>query len=113
MLSDHALAVLAACSVTVSAFTPCPLLGPVFDAPSTLCEASIFQAALKNLTAALDYAGLSGGRTPYGDIPTAATSFAIGVFDNDSTLLPYQYSSPALNNGTTGAQEVTEDSVFR
>ena len=113
MLTLTALAILATSSVGVSAFKPWPLLGPVFEYPTSLCDSDIFQAALQNLTVTLDSAASSGGVTPYGKIPLAATSFAIGAFDNDTTLFSYQYSSPALQNGTVGVKNVTEDSVFR
>ncbi|KAK5675107.1 hypothetical protein LTS10_012181 [Elasticomyces elasticus] len=112
MLPMNSLAVLAASSLAVSAYKPCPLLGPVFEAPDSLCEATIFQSALKNLTATLDYAGRSGV-TPFGKIPSEATSFTVGIFDAESTLFSHQYSSAALKNGTAGVKTVTEDSVFR
>ncbi|KAK5738679.1 hypothetical protein LTR17_005811 [Elasticomyces elasticus] len=112
MLPINSLAVLAASSLAVSAYKPCPLLGPVFEAPDSLCEANIFQSALRNLTATLDYAGRSGV-TPFGKIPSEATSFTVGIFDAESTLFSHQYSSPALKNDTAGVKTVTEDSVFR
>ncbi|TKA63287.1 hypothetical protein B0A55_10225 [Friedmanniomyces simplex] len=116
MLPIGELALLLATSsiaVSASTFKPCPVLGLVFAAPTSLCEADTFQAALKNLTATLGYASRSGGLTPYGIIPTDATSFSIGVFDTASTLFSYQYSSPVLQNGTAGVKNVKEDSIYR
>ncbi|KAK3672594.1 hypothetical protein LTR78_007645 [Recurvomyces mirabilis] len=106
------LAVAAATLSTVLAYTPCPILGPVFPAPSSLCDADSFQAALKNISTTLDYAG-NTGKTPYGNIPSNATSFTVGVFSADETLFSHQYTSPWLKTSTQGATEVGVDSVFR
>lgn len=95
-----------------TAYKPCPILGPVFEKPTSLGEADIFQAAVKNLTTTLNHASQTA-QTRYGKIPIDATSFSIGVFDTDNSLFSYQYSSPALRNGTSGVKEVTADSVYR
>ncbi|KAK6385452.1 hypothetical protein LTR65_009146 [Meristemomyces frigidus] len=102
-------------SSTAFAYQPCPLLGPVFQAPTGLCDATIFQDALRNLTDTLDNGTATGGETRYGSFPSNATSFSIGVFDATTPggLLSYQYSSSALQSGTEGVNRVTEDSVYR
>ena len=106
------LAIAAAALTTVSAYTPCPILGPVFPEPSSLGDVNIFQAALKNISATLDYASKTG-MTPYGSIPSNATSFTVGVFSADETLFSHQYTSPWLKNSTQGTTKVGVDSVFR
>ncbi|CAJ2501454.1 Uu.00g043070.m01.CDS01 [Anthostomella pinea] len=95
-----------------AAYRPCPILGPVFEKPTDLCDADIFQAAIKNLTTTLGVASKTA-HTRYGSLPINTTSFSIGMFDAGSTLFSYQYSSPALEAGSAGVKQVTEDSVYR
>ncbi|KAK5137383.1 hypothetical protein LTR08_008961 [Meristemomyces frigidus] len=101
-------------SSLVFAYIPCPLLGPVFPAPTELSQSTTFQDALGNLSSILDNVTTTG-LTPYGAIPSNATSFSIGIFDAKSPggLYSYQYSSPALQQGTEGVKQVTKDSVYR
>lgn len=94
------------------AFAPCPILGPVFEPPSSLCTAEIFQSGLHNLTTSLDEA-IKSSQTPFGPIVSNWTSFSIGIFNATDTLFSYQYSSPTLQKGTEGVKEVTEDSIYR
>jgi hypothetical protein len=112
MFSTSRVALLASFLTPALCYKPCPLLGAVFDQPHSLCEASIFQSALKNLSATLNYAGQTG-QTPYGAFPNNITSFSIGVFDANSTLFSSQYSSPYLKNGTEGTKHVSGDAIYR
>jgi len=99
---------------TATAYRPCPLLGAVFQPPTDLHKASILQGSLHSLSNTLDYSTKLGS-TRYGSLPSNATSFSIGVFDASSpdALFSYQYSSPALQNGTQGVKHVTEDLIYR
>jgi len=94
------------------AFTPCPILGPVFEPPSSLCTAKLFQTGLRNLTTSLDDA-IKSSQTPFGPIVSNWTSFSIGIFNATDKLFSYQYSSPTLRKGTEGVKTVTEDSIYR
>lgn len=98
------------------AYTACPLLGPVFESPTSICDSTSFQSAAKNLTTTLDIASILG-LTSYGSIPSNITSFSIGVFSAaspvDQPLFSYQHTAPSLQNGTEGTTEVTPDSIYR
>lgn len=99
---------------TVAAYKPCPLLGPVFEAPTNLDDCSIFQNTLHDLKEALDNATQSG-TLQYGTWSPKTNSFSLGIFDTTSPdqLFSYQYSSPALQQSKKGVKEVTEDSIYR
>lgn len=105
---------LALTSSAAFAYKPCPLLGPVFQPPTQLDQATTFQDALCNLTTTLDSTSKTG-QTRYGTFTNNATSFSVGVFDATTPggIFSYQYSSAALQNGTQGVKHVTEDSVYR
>ena len=98
----------------VMSYKPCPLLGPVFEAPSNLASCSVFQNALDDLQHSLDNATQTG-TTAYGTWPATNNSFSIGIFDTTSPgqLFSYQYSSPVLQQSGQGVTKVTEDSIYR
>jgi hypothetical protein len=112
MFLHHHVAVLTATLATASAYTPCPPLGPVFQAPISLCNDDIFQAALKNLTSILDDA-TTADNSSYGAFPASGNSFSIGLYDKDETLFSYQWTAPPLRNSSEGVNEVTDTSVYR
>jgi len=101
-------------SSLVTAYRPCPLLGSVFQPPTSLCDTQTFQDALRDLTTALDHA-TEAGNSSYGPIPAESSAFSIGIFDANTPgdLFSYQSSSSHLRQGTEGVQEVSQDSVYR
>jgi hypothetical protein len=104
----HALCLVALPVQLTLAFKQCPYLGPDFPAPKTLANSTIFQAAIANLTTALD----SGIQT--GQFNSNTTSFAINIFSTSSNTSLFQYhhtAPPALL--TNGTQSVNADSIFR
>ena len=96
------------------AYKPCPLLGPVFPAPTYLCDASTFQAAFDNLKSTLDHATATG-TTQYGTWPRTSNSLSLGIFDTTSAgqLFSYEYTSPQTKNSTKGVKEITRDTIYR
>jgi CubicO group peptidase (beta-lactamase class C family) len=105
---------LLAFSSAVAAYKPCPLLGPVFPAPTGLSDCNIVQDAFTVLQAALDNATASG-MTPVGSWASTNNSFSIGIFSttSDEELFSYQWSSETLQKAEQGVTEVTKDSVYR
>lgn len=96
------------------AYQPCPLLGPVFPAPTNLTSSSYLEAAFSALKESLDNA-TSTGVTQFGPWPASNNSFSIGVFDLKDQLFSYQYSSEQLQQTPKGqgVTQVTEDSIYR
>lgn len=95
----------------------CPLLGPVFPAPTNLATSAAFAAAKANLTSTLDTYVQTGKSSPLSHIFDAnETSFTLEVFsvsDNPDPLIRYYYTAPSLVNASTGVQKVDENTVFR
>lgn len=109
----HTLLTLFGCVFITLAYKPCPLLSPVFEPPTNLSDASIFQNTLIKLKATLDNATKTG-MTAYGLWPANNNSFSVGVFDISSpSIFSYQYSSPVLQESKQGVQHVTEESIYR
>lgn len=109
-----AIAALAFASGATAAYKPCPLLGPVFPAPTNLADSSLLQGALSALKDTLDNA-TSTGITQFGPWAANNNSFSIGIFDTSSPnqLFSYQWSSEVLQQSEEGVTKVTEDSVYR
>jgi hypothetical protein len=105
-------AALATTLSVATAYKPCPPLGPVFQAPTSLCSDDIFQAALKNLTSILDNATASE-ISSYGPFAASTNSFSIGIYNADETLFSYQWTAPPLRNSSEGVRDITENSVYR
>jgi CubicO group peptidase (beta-lactamase class C family) len=119
MLSIQIASVLAAATAAMAAtfsvstpFTPCPILGPVFEPPTNLCNSTSFQAVLKNLSSTIDTI-VSAAETPFGAIPTNETSFSIGIFDAHETLFSYQHTAQVLQNSSQGVKTVDANSIYR
>jgi hypothetical protein len=98
-------------------YQPCPLLGPRFPLPTGLSSAHALQAALVNLTAALD--ALSTGDSGEFSATTNSTTFSIALFSSDplantSSPLFYQYHHTALNSTapSINVQKVHADTVY-
>lgn len=107
---------LAVCSVA-SAFQPCPLLGPVFPAPTSLSTSPVILAALSDLNTALAQLVETGNSTS-GPYPANDTTFSIGIFsgspnDGPDPFFQYHHTSPALQNSTNGTHVADIDSIYR
>lgn len=99
---------------STSAYTPCPLLGPVFEPPSHLASDFSFQGALKSLESTLEKAGTTG-HSHYGKWAASTNGFAVGIFDTSSSdqLFSYQFTSKQIKASRLGATVITSDSLFR
>ncbi|KAF1809860.1 beta-lactamase/transpeptidase-like protein [Eremomyces bilateralis CBS 781.70] len=102
---------------SLDSYQPCPLLGPRFPLPTGLPTSKPLQAALMNLTAALD--ALSTGDSHDFTATTNTTSFSVALFSSDplsnaSSPFFYQYHHTASNStaGPIGVREVNADSVY-
>lgn len=92
----------------------CPLLGPVYPAPSGLSSNARFQAATKLLDASLTDA-LRTGMTTNGPFQFNATTFSIGMFSTSEPGLVYQrhFTDPSVQTSEAGVKNVDADSVYR
>lgn len=88
------------------AFTPCPIQGPDFPAPSSLSKDSIFQDALKNISASLDNV-TEASSALLTDLKANETSYSINVFDFESTLLSYHHTADAAALAPESVSNVT------
>lgn len=84
----------------------CPLLGPVFPAPSYLSSDPTFAAAKANISMALDQAAHAGNLTD-------SVSLQIFSGSDPNPLFRYSYTAPITRNATIGVREVNENTVFR
>lgn len=83
----------------------CGLAGPAYPAPSNLASDALFKSIVKNVTATLDTATESG--KAFGlDLATNTTSYSIGVFHTESTLLSYQHTADAVALGEDSVKAV-------
>ncbi|KAI9730919.1 MAG: hypothetical protein M1818_007993 [Claussenomyces sp. TS43310] len=103
------LAVLSSGQVT----TNCPLLGPVFPAPTDSATASAVRKAQAEFSGYLDGL-LRSGRTEYGSLDNETTSFSIGIFSahDNSSLFSYHYEAPRLNGSLTSGR-LDDDTMYR
>lgn len=92
----------------------CPLLGPVYPAPSSLSSNAQFQAATTLLDTSLT-GDLRTGLTDNGPFPVNATTFSIGMFSTSEKGLVYQrhFTDPSVQNSETGVKNVDADSIYR
>ena len=94
---------------------PCPILGPNYPSPTSIATSSIIQAALSNLTIALNSL-VATGNSSAGAYAANETSFSIGVFsasDNSSSpFWHYHNTAPNVANSTVGVKKVDENSVY-
>jgi CubicO group peptidase (beta-lactamase class C family) len=91
----------------------CPLLGPVFPAPTAPATASAVNEAQASFAGYLN--GLLGqGTTEFGPLDNLTTSFSINIFsshDNNS-LFSYQYAAPGLNGSLTSGH-LDDNTMYR
>ncbi|KAJ8109047.1 hypothetical protein OPT61_g7739 [Boeremia exigua] len=94
---------------TAASASICPILGPVFPAPSALSSSTAFQDTLKALQSKIDQA-FANGNTSYGSVNPYDT-YSIQIFSTASEELLFDYH----RRGPTvlGNQTVDGDSVYR
>lgn len=93
----------------------CPLLGPVFPAPTHLSENAVFKRAKGTISSALDEAirEAKASQDPIFNPDTTSISLQIFSGSDQHPLFYYSYTSPATKNAKKGVREVDEDTVFR
>ena len=100
-----------------ASFNPCPPLGPVYPAPTSLPSSPVIQSALSNLKDALDTLVTTGNSTNGPYPPANITTWSVGMFStNDNSSDPfwqYHYTAPTVANSTDGVHEANADSVYR
>lgn len=88
------------------AFTPCPIQGPDFPAPSALTKDSVFRDVIKNISLSLDNATESSSAL-LTDLKANETSYSVAVFDAESTLLSYHHTADATALAPESVSNVT------
>lgn len=95
--------------VAVATASICPILGPVFPAPSELHSSIVFQARLRVLEAKIDEA-FASGNTTHGSInPNDTYSIQLFSTASEKPLLDYHRRGPAV----LGGRMIDGDSVYR
>ncbi|KAI9926587.1 hypothetical protein MW887_004355 [Aspergillus wentii] len=92
----------------------CPLLGPVFPIPKSLCNNAAITTAKHNISSILD--ATTKGTLPLNSIlDLNSTSFSLQIFStgDSAPLFEYSYTSPDIRNATVGVREVDGDTIFR
>ncbi|KEF62918.1 uncharacterized protein A1O9_00892 [Exophiala aquamarina CBS 119918] len=84
----------------------CPLLGPVFPAPTDPIASKAIQAAADSFPDLLKEA-LGAGL-----LDNQTTSFSINVFSANHTLFEYHYAAPGLN-GSLAAGLLNNQTIYR
>lgn len=88
------------------AFTPCPLQGPDYPAPSGLASDPVFKDVVSKLTQNLDNAAEQSNAL-LTNLKANETSYSVVVFDAKSTLLSYHHTADALSLAPESVSEVT------
>ena len=88
------------------AFTPCPIQGPDYPAPSGLADDPVFKDVISKLTQGLDNA-TEQSNALLTNLKANETSYSVVVFDAKSTLLSYHHTADALTLAPESVTEVT------
>ena len=88
------------------AFTPCPIQGPDYPAPSGLADDPVFKDVVSKLTQSLDNA-TEQSNALLTNLKANETSYSVVVFDAKSTLLSYHHTADALTLAPESVSEVT------
>jgi len=88
------------------AFTPCPIQGPDYPAPSGLADDPVFKDVISKLTQNLDNA-TEQSNALLTNLKANETSYSVVVFDAKSTLLSYHHTADALALAPESVSEVT------
>lgn len=73
------------------AFTPCPVQGPDYPAPSGFADDPVFKDVVSKLTRSLDNA-TEQNNALLTNLKANETSYSVVVFDAKSTLLSYHHT---------------------
>jgi hypothetical protein len=92
------------------AFTPCPIQGPDYPAPSGLADDPVFKDVISKLTQSLDNA-TEQSNALLTNLKANETSYSVVVFDAKSTLLSYHHTADALALAPESVSEVTSMSA--
>jgi CubicO group peptidase (beta-lactamase class C family) len=118
MLSSAiALSILTIWSLSLRSFAqyvqPCPLLGPVFPAPSHPSSSSPIRTAAKSAIDAIQAALVNA--TVYGQLDSTTTSFSIDVYSSheNGSIFTHHHSAPALAHPTEGVAKVDSNTIYR
>jgi hypothetical protein len=88
------------------AFTPCPIQGPDYPAPSGLAEDVAFKDVIDKISQSLDNA-TEQSNALLSNLRANETSYSVIVFDAKSTLLSYHHTADALALAPESVSEVT------
>lgn len=103
--------------VSAALFNPCPLLGPVYPAPTALSSSPVIQAAFSNPKNDPEtlLAADNSSSDPYP--PARVTTWSIGMFsttDNSSDpFWQWYYMAASVANSSSGVHTADTDSVYR
>jgi hypothetical protein len=88
------------------AFTPCPIQGPDYPAPSGLAEDVAFKDVIDKISQSLDNA-TEQSNALLSNLRANETSYSVIVFDAKSTLLSYHHTADALALAPESVSEVS------
>ena len=88
------------------AFTPCPIQGPDYPAPSGLADYPVFRDVVSKLTQSLDN-DTEQSNALLTNLKANETSYSVVIFDAKSTLLSYHHTADALTLAPESVSEVT------
>jgi hypothetical protein len=93
--------------------TNCPLLGPVFPAPTAPATAHAVRKAQSTFPGHLNDL-LRTGNTDFGPLDNQTTSFSINVFSahDNSSLFSYHHAAPGLNGSLTSGR-LDDNTMYR
>nr|OQO28615.1 hypothetical protein B0A51_03331 [Rachicladosporium sp. CCFEE 5018] len=111
MRSVTVLPFIAAIAVAVP-YVPCGILGPDYPAPLGLSSDLVFKDVVQNISDALKNATVADDAL-LTTLKANQTSWSIGIFDLDSTLLSVQHTADTATLANESVKAVTEDSIYR
>jgi hypothetical protein len=88
------------------AFTPCPIQGPDYPAPSGLADDLVFKDIVNKISQSLDNA-TEQSNAQLTNLRANETSYSVIVFDTKSTLLSYHHTADALALAPESVSKVT------
>nr|OQO26206.1 hypothetical protein B0A51_06005 [Rachicladosporium sp. CCFEE 5018] len=111
MRSVTVLPFIAAIAVAVP-YVPCGILGPDYPAPLGLSSDLVFKDVVQNISDALKNATVADDAL-LTTLKANQTSWSIGIFELDSTLLSVQHTADTATLAKGSVKAVTEDSIYR
>lgn len=97
-----------------SAAENCPLQGPSFPVPTSLCTSKAVQVAKSELAKLLNTT-ISSGNSTWGRFDSVNTSYSLEIFSvhDPKPLLTKHHTSASLSKSSSGARSVDSNSVYR